>query len=193
MHHLTSPQSIDELLTRARRIAGLNLAEISQMLHMDLPKDLKRDKGYIGLLVERALGARAGSKPEQDFPHLNVELKRLIGQHLQPLETTFVTSAPLLGQSYARFEDSVLYLKLKRVLWVPVEGERAILERRRVGTSSWEPSPAQWQAIRQDWEEAQAMISTEIDYVTAKQARLQVRPNVPMGAHSHRPLVPMVK
>lgn len=42
------------------------------------PKDLKRDKGWIGVLLEIWLGASAGSKPEQDFAALGVELKTIL-------------------------------------------------------------------------------------------------------------------
>jgi DNA mismatch repair protein MutH len=38
---------------------------------------LKRDKGWIGILLELWLGASAGSKPEQDFAALGVELKTI--------------------------------------------------------------------------------------------------------------------
>jgi DNA mismatch repair endonuclease MutH len=34
--------------------------------------DLKRDKGWTGILLELWLGASAGSKPEQDFAALGV-------------------------------------------------------------------------------------------------------------------------
>jgi DNA mismatch repair endonuclease MutH len=40
-------------------------------------RDLKRDKGWIGILLELWLGASAGSKPEQDFAALGVELKTI--------------------------------------------------------------------------------------------------------------------
>ncbi len=40
------------------------------------PENLKRDKGWIGVLLEIWLGASAGSKPEQDFaaPAWNLKL-----------------------------------------------------------------------------------------------------------------------
>ncbi len=42
------------------------------MAGLQIPKDLKRDKGWIGMLLELWLGASAGSKPEQDFAALGV-------------------------------------------------------------------------------------------------------------------------
>ena len=49
------------------------------------------------MLLETALGATAGSKAEQDFSHLGIELKTLpINAEGFPLETTFVSLAPLV-------------------------------------------------------------------------------------------------
>ncbi len=41
-----------------------------------IPRDLKRDKGWTGILLELWLGASAGSKPEQDFAALGSSSKR---------------------------------------------------------------------------------------------------------------------
>ena len=66
------------------------------MLNMPVPPDLRRDKGWVGQLIEVALGAKAGSKAEQDFAHLGIELKTIpINAQGDPLETTFVSLAPL--------------------------------------------------------------------------------------------------
>ncbi|MBR7443185.1 DNA mismatch repair protein MutH, partial [Klebsiella pneumoniae] len=74
--------------------------ELAVMAGLTIPNDLKRDKGWIGVLLERWLGASAGSKPEQDFAALGVELKTIpIDSQGRPLETTFVCVAPLTGNS----------------------------------------------------------------------------------------------
>ena len=70
------PQSEAELLLRAKAIAGLTFAELATELNLPIPRDLKRNKGWVGMLIETALGAQAGSKPEQDFAHLGIELKK---------------------------------------------------------------------------------------------------------------------
>ena len=65
-----------------------------------MPPDLRRDKGWVGMLLEYWLGADAGSKAEQDFAHLGVELKTIpVDESGVPLETTFVCVAPLTGNS----------------------------------------------------------------------------------------------
>ncbi len=57
-------------------LAGYSLGELAA-LGIPIPRDLKRDKGWIGILLEIWLGASAGSKPEQDFAALGVELKTI--------------------------------------------------------------------------------------------------------------------
>ncbi len=131
------------------------------MASITTPKDLKRDKGWIGVLLEIWLGASAGSKPEQDFAALGVELKTIPVDSLgRPLETTFVCVAPLTGNSGVTRETSHVRHKLKRVLWVPVEGDRSIpLAERRVGSPLlWSPSEEEDRQLRLDWEELMDMI-----------------------------------
>lgn len=152
----TSPKNETELLHRAKSIAGLTLGELAQELGVSIPPDLKRDKGWVGQLIEIALGAKAGSKPEQDFAHLGIELKTIpINANGFPLETTFVSLAPLIQNSGVTWESSHVKHKLSHVLWIPVQGERHIpLAERFIGTPIlWQPSKAQEYRLRRDWEE----------------------------------------
>lgn len=71
------PSSETQLLQQAQRLAGFSLGELAAMAGLPIPQDLKRDKGWIGMLLELWLGASAGSKPEQDFAALGVELKTI--------------------------------------------------------------------------------------------------------------------
>lgn len=133
------PQSQEQLLAQAQRLAGYSLGELAALAGIPIPRDLKRDKGWIGILLEIWLGASAGSKPEQDFAALGVELKTIpIDRQGRPLETTFVCVAPLTGNSGVTWESSHVRHKLQRVLWIPVEGEREIpLAQRRVARRSY--------------------------------------------------------
>ena len=152
----TSPKNETELLHRAKSIAGLTLGELAQELGVSIPPDLKRDKGWVGQLIEIALGAKAGSKPEQDFAHLGIELKTIpINANGFPLETTFVSLAPLIQNSGVTWESSHVKHKLSRVLWIPVQGERQIpLAERFIGTPIlWQPNAEQENRLRRDWEE----------------------------------------
>lgn len=132
----TTPASESELLERARSIAGVSFGELAEQANMKVPENLKRDKGWVGQLLEWHLGATAGSKPVQDFPEIGVELKSIpVGYNGKPLESTFVCVAPLTGITGLTWETSHIRNKLSRVLWLPVEGEREIpIAERRVGS-----------------------------------------------------------
>ena len=180
------PQNLDELLTRARAIAGLTFGELADELHIPVPPDLKRDKGWVGMLLETALGATAGSKAEQDFAHLGVELKTLpINEQGFPLETTFVSLAPLVQNSGVQWETSHVRHKLSCVLWIPIEGSRHIpLRERHIGAPIlWQPSEEQDRQLKQDWEELMEYITLgRLDQITARIGEvMQLRPK---GANS---------
>ena len=178
---LSPPESEAQLLSQARLLSGYALGELAAMAGLVAPKDLKRDKGWIGVLLEIWLGASAGSKPEQDFAALGVELKTIPVDSLgRPLETTFVCVAPLTGNTGVTWETSHVRHKLKRVLWIPVEGERSIpLAERRVGSPLlWSPNEEEEQQLRLDWEELMDMIVLgHVERITARHGEvLQLRP-----------------
>lgn len=177
----TPPQSEQELLARAHAIAGFTLAQLAAKAGIKVPRDLRRDKGWVGQLIEWQLGASAGSRPEQDFPELGIELKTIpVDPKGKPLETTFVCVAPLVGISGQRWEDSNVRNKLSRVLWIPVEGSRDIpIGERRVGMPLlWIPSAEENALLRQDWEELMDMIVLgEVEQISARHGQvMQLRP-----------------
>jgi len=181
MSSISIPDSETTLLNRAYALAGMTLGEIAFNIGVKVPNDLTREKGWIGLLLEQALGASAGSRPEPDFPHLGIELKTLpINRHGKPLETTFVCVAPLTGLVGARWQTSHIKNKLARVLWVPVISERSIpIAERVVGTPFiWSASPEEEQLISQDWQELTDMIVLgEVENIHGKHGQvLQLRP-----------------
>ncbi len=180
------PQSETELLTRARMLAGETLATLARKAEVAMPKDLRHAKGWVGQLLEWHLGATAGSKPEQDFQELGIELKTLpIDQAGKPLESTFVCVTPLLGITGLRWEESNVRNKLSRVLWIPVEGSRDIpLAARRIATPFiWSPDVAQEAQLRQDWEELMELVALgRIESITAHHGEvLQLRPKAANG------------
>ncbi|EGT77409.1 DNA mismatch repair protein mutH [Haemophilus haemolyticus M21127] len=180
------PQNLEQLLSQAQSIAGLTFGELADELHIPVPLDLKRDKGWVGMLLERALGATAGSKAEQDFSHLGVELKTLpINAEGYPLETTFVSLAPLVQNSGVKWENSHVRHKLSCVLWMPIEGSRHIpLRERHIGAPIlWKPTAEQGRQLKQDWEELMDLIVLgKLDQITARIGEvMQLRPK---GANS---------
>ena len=180
------PQTLEQLLSQAQSIAGLTFGELADELHIPVPPDLKRDKGWVGMLLERALGATAGSKAEQDFSHLGVELKTLpINAEGDPLETTFVSLAPLVQNSGVKWENSHVRHKLSCVLWMPIEGSRHIpLRERHIGAPIlWKPTAEQERQLKQDWEELMDLIVLgKLEQITARIGEvMQLRPK---GANS---------
>ena len=181
------PQTLEQLLSQAQSIAGLTFGELADELHIPVPPDLKRDKGWVGTLLERALGATAGSKAEQDFSHLGVELKTLpINAEGYPLETTFVSLAPLVQNSGVKWENSHVRHKLSCVLWMPIEGGHHIpLRERHIGAPIlWKPTAEQERQLKQDWEELMDLIVLgKLEQITARIGEvMQLRPK---GANSH--------
>ncbi|HCT4928669.1 TPA: DNA mismatch repair endonuclease MutH [Morganella morganii] len=175
------PASESELLSRAQSLAGATFGELAGCASIPVPPDLRRDKGWVGMLLEYWLGAEAGSKAEQDFAHLGVELKTIpVDESGVPLETTFVCVAPLTGNSGVTWAECHVRHKLSRVLWVPVEGARHIpLAERRVGSPLlWSPSDEEERLLRADWEELMDMIVLgKVEQITARHGQvMQIRP-----------------
>ncbi|MBR0573934.1 MULTISPECIES: DNA mismatch repair endonuclease MutH [Pasteurellaceae] len=171
----------EELLAKAQWLSGFSLGEVAELLNIIVPPDLRRDKGWVGMLIETALGAKAGSKAEQDFAHLGIELKTIpINSQGKPLETTFVSLAPLTHNSGITWQSSHVCHKLQRVLWIPIEGERQIpLSQRRIGQPIlWSPTPEQEKQLKQDWEELMELIVLgRLNEINAKIGEvLQLRP-----------------
>ncbi len=72
---LSPPETEEQLLAQAQQLSGYTLGELAALAGLVTPENLKRDKGWIGVLLEIWLGASAGSKPEQDFAALAWNLK----------------------------------------------------------------------------------------------------------------------
>ncbi|WP_394211086.1 DNA mismatch repair endonuclease MutH [Enterovibrio calviensis] len=178
---IPAPTTEQELLDRAYALAGFTLGELASQRDIACPADLRREKGWVGMLLENCLGATAGSKPEQDFQDLGIELKSIPISHSgKPLETTFVCVAPLTGVHGLTWESSHIRNKLSKVLWVPVEGEREIpVSERRVGMPLiWQPSQEEEKQLKADWEELMEFIVLgKIHEISAKHGEfLQLRP-----------------
>jgi DNA mismatch repair protein MutH len=183
----TPPASAEELLARAHALAGLTLGALARQLEVPVPPDLRRAKGWVGGLLEAALGATASSRAQPDFEELGIELKTLpVTLAGIPLETTFVCHIPLADMARVEWSESRVFRKLRRVLWVPVQGERSVpVEARRIGTALlWSPSPEEELDLRFDWEELAGMIGAgRVEDITGHLGRyLQVRPK---AANSH--------
>jgi len=175
------PRSEAQLLARAEDLAGITLGELAGTLGTRLPADLRGHKGVVGELLERALGAVAGSRPVPDFETLGIELKTVpLGPDERPRESTHVCTVAfgeLLGQRWA---DSTVRRKLARVLWVPIEAAPTVpLAARRIGAARlWSPTPDEERVLAADWEEHMELIATgRCDEIDGRLGTyLQVRP-----------------
>jgi DNA mismatch repair protein MutH len=170
-----------ELLARARGLAGHSLAELAARAGVALPLEPRRAKGFAGALVERLLGASAGSASAPDFAAIGIELKTIpLDVHGRPRESTFVCCAALREIAETEWESSGVARKLARVLWLPIEADRALAYgARRIGSPRlWSPSSAERAALRADWEELAARIARgEGDRLSARIGRCsQMRP-----------------
>ena len=74
---MLEPLSITELLERTKNIEGMTIEQLANILGITMPLDLKYAKGFIGQLIEIALGATGNSNPVHDFPAIGVELKTI--------------------------------------------------------------------------------------------------------------------
>jgi DNA mismatch repair protein MutH len=178
---VSPPRDEAELLARACQLAGLTLRELGVRVSQPLPTDPRRAKGWIGLAVEKALGAHGASRAVPDFPDLGIELKTLpVDRRGRPRESTFVCTIDLSEICDTEWHESRVCRKLSRVLWVPVESELgAAFPARRLGQPLlWSPSHAEQEELRFDWEELSGMIGRgEIERVTGHLGKsLQVRP-----------------
>lgn len=178
---VASPKSIDELMRRAHAIAGCQIGDIAANLSCQAPRDLLRDKGWLGQLLELQLGAHATSKALPDFPDLGVELKTIPIDALgRPTESTFVCVVQLLQLSQTTWQQSLVYNKLKCVLWIPIidDANRPLLARHIATPLLWSPSCEQFTILQDDWQQLTDLIALgRIDEITAHMGQaLQIRP-----------------
>ena len=180
------PESVADLITRARALAGRSVSELAADLGARVPPDQRRAKGFVGQLLERALGATAGSSDRPDFEALGVELKTIpVDGTGRPRESTFVCTIPMSEIAEVDWEQSRVYRKLAHVLFVPIESAPDLpLGARRIGGPvEWRPDEAQERDLRADWDELAGLVGRgDVESVTAHLGRyLQVRPK---AAHS---------
>lgn len=191
MSLIGEPQSERELLASAWRVAGLTLGELGARVGVDVPDESVRGKGVAGQILEKALGASAGSRAEPDFVALGIELKTIpLEANGRPKESTFVCSISLAAMADTDWEQSTVLKKLSKVLFVPVEAASDTpLRERRVGRAClWVPTEEEERLLRTDWEQlAQLIADGDVERITGHLgAVLQVRPKAPHGKSRRR-------
>ncbi len=184
------PRTEAELLERAHALAGWTLGEIGSRVGVEVPASAARAKGLAGTLIEKTLGATAASRAEPDFQEIGVELKTIpVDSAGRPRESTFVASISLSAMADTDWEQSVVWKKLRRVLFVPIESGDKPLHARRIGLGGyWSPSEAELALLRRDWEHLAQMIAAgETEQITGHLGEvLQVRPKAAHGRSRRR-------
>jgi DNA mismatch repair protein MutH len=175
-----------DLLKQCEVIQGITFSEMAYRLGLILPETSQERKGFVGQCLERLLGTTAGNKPCPDFIELGIELKTLPLNHLGlPAESTFVTTIPLLTIGQQQWKTSTCYQKLARVLWIPIEGDKAIpFPMRRIGQPIlWSPSKQEEAILQDDFEEITTLIRNgQLNEINANLGQaLQVRPKGASG------------
>ncbi|MEI4220373.1 MAG: DNA mismatch repair endonuclease MutH [Candidatus Dasytiphilus stammeri] len=173
---LSPPEDEQTLIERADLLSGYTLSELGS----NIPIKLQYHKGWVGLLMEKYLGADAGNKSKPDFTRIGVELKTIpVNSDGTPLENTFICGVSLINTIGLTWEQSSVRNKLIRVLWIPIEGSRTIpLSQRRIGSPFlWSPSTEQELYLRRDWEDFMDSITFgEIEDITARNGEcLQIK------------------
>lgn len=180
------PVSKQELLRNARSLAGQTLGQIANRLNISVPDNLQHTKGWQGQLIEVALGGVDATFAGPDFPKLGIELKTIPLDHRGlPKESTYVCAIELSDIHGQQWETSLVYKKLKQVLWVPVKSDKDIpIAERHVGMPLlWSPDETQKKILKTDWEEHMEKISLgRIAEITAHMGNvLQIRPKAASG------------
>ncbi|MGD8318433.1 MAG: DNA mismatch repair endonuclease MutH [Myxococcales bacterium] len=187
----SEPKTEAELLARAWELAGLTLGELGRRVGVRVPSEPLRGKGIGGQILEKALGATAASRAEPDFVSLGIELKTIpLDSRGTPKESTFVCSISLSAMAETDWEQSTVFRKLAKVLFVPVEASSdKLLPDRRVGRPClWVPTPDEQYALRADWERLSDMIARgDVAHITGHLGEvLQVRPKAASGRSRRR-------
>jgi DNA mismatch repair protein MutH len=174
------PTSEAELLSRANALAGKTLGQLAQHLNQPVPKTLLHAKGWIGQLIESALGATALNVDQPDFMELGIELKTLpISVRGDPCESTYICAASIPNLDID-FAHSRVWRKMAKMLWVPIETSPELaIASRRIGTAIlWKPSDEIKNVIKQDWEELTELMTLGYfeELSATKGTYLQIRP-----------------
>lgn len=177
----SAPRDLAELAARALCLEGCPL----EALEARFGGPERQRKGRAGILLERALGAAAGSLAGPDFPALGVELKTIpVDARGKPLESTFVCALRLGDAERVDWAGSRVRAKLAHVLWAPIVRARDLCHARVGRAWFWRPTAAQEQVLRADFEDLVGMVALgNVEALSARVGRwLQLRPKAAHGA-----------
>lgn len=181
-----SPETFEELISNLDLIIGKSIAMLAETANVPLPISPTHGKGFTGELLELILGATAQNQPIPDFPKLGLELKTIpVDRNLEPLESTFLCHAPLTNIRNLTFENSALYSKVMRVLFILITAEKQMdyTQRKIEGYFFFTPDQEQLQQLRRDFNELYEFVKTgNISQLSARYGQIiQLRPKAANG------------
>lgn len=175
------PKTFEELIRRLNSLVGKTICQLAQSANVSVPISPVHGKGFVGELLEILLGASAKNQSIPDFPKLGLELKSIpVDSSFKVLESTFLCHAPLSNIRNLTFENSTVYSKIKRVLFVIVNGQRDLdFENRRVlGYFFYTPGANDMQQLKTDFNELYELVKTGcVESISARLGHIiQMRP-----------------
>ena len=168
-HHLTTdfknslPLNYDELYQRLDNLLGMSVSSLAQILNIKLDSNNTKIKGYLGQMLEIYLGADGNNKADVDFSNLDLELKTVsTDENLNPLESPFICSFKLFALEHMDFYQSVLYRKIKKILFVLISGKKHEYIGNKIIKAYFifTPNHKQLAIIKQDYDELMHYICT---------------------------------
>lgn len=152
------PKNLTELKQRCQQMAGKKISDLANELNIIMPDSLTNAKGWLGQMIESYLGASGGSRAIQDFPQLGLELKTIPVNILRkPLESTYVCTVQT-NEAAIIWEQSWVYKKLANVLWIPIQEDSDLKNRKILDPIFWKPDSEINEVLKEDWEELMEMI-----------------------------------
>ena len=108
-----------EAVSRLKKLEGVDLRPLADVHKITVWKEGKKNKGWAGHTIERYLGLPINSTQAPNFGSWElkiVPLKRLKSGIIKPKETMSITMIDPVNVALTTFEDSHMYLKLRRMV-----------------------------------------------------------------------------
>jgi DNA mismatch repair protein MutH len=173
------PTTLLELSLRSEKLAGVWINDLARQQNQSIPSNLQKQKGWLGQLIERHLGADSSNRPQPDFSKIGVELKTLpINTQGKVLESTYISHVNLKQNALSSWETSNTKKKLTHILWVPIAREKELIHARIAAPFFWSPNTFEEQQLKHDWEHIMELITLgNVEQLNARLGDiLQVRP-----------------
>ena len=125
----------EEAVEIIQKLVGKDLRKLAEIYHITVFRDGKKNKGWAGHVIERALGLPLNSAQSPNFGSWELKtasLKYLKNGSLTVKETMAITMIDPYNVANAKFEDSHLLAKLRKAvivarIWISQKEESSII------------------------------------------------------------------